>query len=639
MRSFIYCFVILFLFLKIGYGDSLNVTQLGFYNTPGNALGVAVVGQIAYVADESSGLRIINISNPIAPEEIGYYLTPGSAWAVAIVGQLAYVAAGTGGLRIIDISNSAMPTEIGYYAPPGDVLSLVVIGQYAYVADAVGLRIINITNPAAPVQVGFYATHDATRSVAVVGHIAYVADDRAGLRIIDISNPSVPVETAFYATEAAHGVAVVGQYAYVADYQYGLRIINISNPYIPFQSGYYNTPSVAWGVTISAQFAYVADYDGGLRIIDISNPAVPVEIGYYQTDGGSYCVATVGSLAYVANYANGLRIFDCSEAIGTTSPRLILNSPNGNESWRVFQNDTVRWTRDSLITVVKIELNRNYPSGIWEVLRDSTENDGIEAVYVTDPLSTHCRIRISTVGDTLSDISDWDFSITASQGYLALARINVPSSSLISWNAGTVECPQVSSEWFHLKNFGSEAIVVFQPQEPVSADFSRTTSCGNFFALAPGQMSPCSLRLTFDPASDGTYRDTLLIQSDAINGVDGSVRIPLSGSQISTPAVPQMVIQPQGEDIHLAWQAVTQSVGGCPVNVARYLVFYAPTSGGPFYYHGYTSGTTYTHVGVVTYAAGMYYQVVAYAGLPALLETLPQDRTLSQAEVMRRLAE
>jgi hypothetical protein len=317
---------------------------------------------------------------------------------------------------------------------------------------------------------------------------------------------------------------------------------------------------------------------------------------------------------------------------------IALLAPNGGDQWQVMTTETILWS-DCNGGKVKIELNRNYPAGVWEVLRDSTENDGTEAVYVTDPLSTHCRIRISAVGDTLSDLSDADFSIVSSQGYLGLARSSAPGTAVLNWAAGVAECPQVQSEWFRVKNFGSEAIVVFQPMEPASPEFSRTTSCGGFFALAPGQLSACSLRVSFDAAADGSYADTLLLQSDAVNAVNGFVRIPLAGSQISTPAVPQITILPQGMDVHLSWQPITQSVGGCPVVITYYLVFYAPTAGGPFYYHGYTGGTSYVHGGVIAFAAGMYYQVVAYAGSPLALSALPAGERLTQTEVLQRLGQ
>jgi hypothetical protein len=38
--------------------------EVGFYDTPGGAVGVAISGSYAYVADGGAGLRIINVSNP-----------------------------------------------------------------------------------------------------------------------------------------------------------------------------------------------------------------------------------------------------------------------------------------------------------------------------------------------------------------------------------------------------------------------------------------------------------------------------------------------------------------------------------------------------------------------------------------------
>lgn len=304
--------------------------------------------------------------------------------------------------------------------------------------------------------------------------------------------------------------------------------------------------------------------------------------------------------------------------------------PNGGESWRILQSDTVRWIGCNIRTKVKIELNRNYPSEQWEVLTDSTDNDGEELLFLSDPLSAHCRVSVSTVGGAVSDISDADFAITSSQGYLAWVRTPAQEYPIISWNAGTVECPQVYSESFRLKNFGSEAIEVWRPYEPPSAEFSRTTTCATHFTLTPGQMSACALTVTFDPVADGSYHDTLRIPTNAVNQSYGYLRIPLAGTQISTPAVPQVVIQAVGENIRLDWQTVTQSVGGCPVTVTRYLVFYAPTMNEPYYYHGYTAGTSYTHVGAVSYAMGMFYQVVSYTGALSLLEGIERGEGMEE---------
>ncbi|MTJ18715.1 DUF4347 domain-containing protein, partial [Dolichospermum sp. UHCC 0299] len=85
-------------------------TLVGNYDTSGEARGVQVVGNYAYVADRDSGLQIIDISNPTTPTLKGNYNTSGAAEDVQVVGNYAYVADYESGLQIIDISNPTTPT-------------------------------------------------------------------------------------------------------------------------------------------------------------------------------------------------------------------------------------------------------------------------------------------------------------------------------------------------------------------------------------------------------------------------------------------------------------------------------------------------------------------------------------------------
>ncbi|MFN7384965.1 MAG: DUF4347 domain-containing protein [Dolichospermum sp.] len=253
-------------------------TLVGNYNTTGIAYGVQVVGNYAYVADWSSGLQIINISNPAVPTLVGTYDTSSYAHGVQVVGNYAYVADGYSGLQIIDISNPTTPTLKGNYDTSGWACGVQVVGNYAYVIDYdpglqidSGLQIIDISNPAAPTLVGNYDTSGSARGVQVVGNYAYVADGYLGLQIIDISNPTTPTLNANYDTsDSAHGVQVVGNYAYVADHYSGLQIIDISNPAAPTLVGNYDTSGVALGVQVVGNYAYVADAHGGLKIIGVS---------------------------------------------------------------------------------------------------------------------------------------------------------------------------------------------------------------------------------------------------------------------------------------------------------------------------------------------------------------------------------
>ncbi len=108
-----------------------------------------MVGGLAYVADGTSGLQIIDVSNPAAPVQLGALDTPDLARDVAVVGGLAYVAEGA-----VDFSSSA-------------------------------LQIIDVSNPAAPVELGAIDILFRANDVEVVGGLVYVGNLNQGVRIVD----------------------------------------------------------------------------------------------------------------------------------------------------------------------------------------------------------------------------------------------------------------------------------------------------------------------------------------------------------------------------------------------------------------------------------------------------------------------
>jgi hypothetical protein len=148
--------------------DSLKVRTVGHCDTPGTANGVAASGDSAYVAADTSGLRIISVVDPAHPVEVGHYDTPGEAWGVAVSGHFAYVADGDSGLRVVSVADPAHPAEVGKCATSGYTEGVAVSGKCAYVADGdSGLRVISIADPAHPAQVGHCATPAFAHGVIV----------------------------------------------------------------------------------------------------------------------------------------------------------------------------------------------------------------------------------------------------------------------------------------------------------------------------------------------------------------------------------------------------------------------------------------------------------------------------------------
>ena len=98
---------------------------------------MAVAGSHAYVADGESGLRVINVADPATPVETGFYDTPGYARGVVVVGNLAYVADYVG-LRVFNVADPAVPIEVGFYDTAGGAEDVALVGRYVHVADSDG---------------------------------------------------------------------------------------------------------------------------------------------------------------------------------------------------------------------------------------------------------------------------------------------------------------------------------------------------------------------------------------------------------------------------------------------------------------------------------------------------------------------
>lgn len=301
------------------YSSELSMIMrglVGSVDTPGLAWEVALSGNYAYVADDSSGLQVIDISDPANPVIVGAVATPDDALGIALSGNYAYVADWSSGLQVIDISDPTNPVIVGAGGTLGGKSEVALSGNYAYVAGYSRLDVVDISNPTSPVNVGYMYLGDFTR-VALSGNYAYVtsltiyADYR--FLVIDISDPAslVIVGTVYMSPSEIFSVALSGNYAYLGstDYSSGLQVIDISDHTSPVIVGAVVTPGNTYGeVALSGDYAYVAGECGGLQVMDISDPPNPMIVGIVSTPGVAKGVAISGNYAYVADGAAGLVI-------------------------------------------------------------------------------------------------------------------------------------------------------------------------------------------------------------------------------------------------------------------------------------------------------------------------------------------
>jgi hypothetical protein len=164
---------------------------VGSYATT-SATSIAVAGNELFVTDGAI-LRILDISM-IFPAQVGWCVLGDNGLDVAVSGDLAFVAAEDAGLKIVDISNLASPSVVGTYNTTGIACRVAVAGDLAFVADgSSGLHVMDITNPASPVPVSTYDTPGGGLGVGLAGLHSFIADGSSGMHVVQVLQNEVDV--------------------------------------------------------------------------------------------------------------------------------------------------------------------------------------------------------------------------------------------------------------------------------------------------------------------------------------------------------------------------------------------------------------------------------------------------------------
>ena len=298
---------------------------------PGVVHDLVVAGSHAYVASRWAGLRILNVADPTRPVEVGSFDTPGSAMGVAVVSNHAFVADGSSGsygqstssgLHVINVADPTHPVEVGMCATVGAANGVAIAGSYAYVGDqgiwngtqsvGAGLRIISIADLSHPKLVGGLEDLSAS-AVAVSGKYVFAASGYSGMKAIDVSDSSHPVVVGTYSLGGfeAYDLVVQGTLAYVVGGWRGLAIVDVSNPANPTALNRLQMDGSLQGVFVAGDKVYVAaEYGVGLRIVNVATPTQASEIGSYETKGWTGDSVVAGNTAYIATAGSALRITD-----------------------------------------------------------------------------------------------------------------------------------------------------------------------------------------------------------------------------------------------------------------------------------------------------------------------------------------
>lgn len=296
-----------------------STTMLGRW-AAGPPYAFIVEDNIIYTANGGI-LQILSISNPSEPQLLGQVSTDGIITDVAKEGNYIYLAEQDSGLKIIDVSNLADPVQVSELFLQGPVNGLVVNNQTLFILEGEyydgiqwlggGLRIVNITSPSNPQTLGFYDSPNESHHISLVGDYVYIDNFFIEILIIDISdllNPTLVGSDSvrFGNSYLSENLLYVGSgYPDVS----GLKIFDVTDPINPSLVSHTIFDGGVEDIIVSEGYAYITigDYwdgntwrEGQIKIFDVSDPVNPQEIGFYESSGDVSSVSKSGNTLIIS---------------------------------------------------------------------------------------------------------------------------------------------------------------------------------------------------------------------------------------------------------------------------------------------------------------------------------------------------
>ncbi|NMC45256.1 MAG: hypothetical protein GYA52_00340 [Chloroflexi bacterium] len=341
--------------------DITNETPglMGVYADTGFTFQGLLKGENAYVTDKEQGLLVLDFSSSSNPRLTGQYLPILDARRVTMSGKAAYVSGGLSGMRVIDLSNPVLPEETFWFDTQSGYANRVLVdGQTAYLtthlATQYPLRIFDISDPFNPQLLGQVPNDEAVfntafRSMAYSNGYIYIPGENfdVSVDVRDAANPAViskipfenPINAAtngsllvsvnnnqlqlvditdpanltqistFERSSGGEGVAFFDENTVVTSGDTGMIVVDVSNPSSPRQVSSVDIPGAIMEIFIDGNTAYLSCLGAGVQIVDLSDIEQPELIGAVETPGIAYDCHVQGNTMLVADSYGGLLIY------------------------------------------------------------------------------------------------------------------------------------------------------------------------------------------------------------------------------------------------------------------------------------------------------------------------------------------
>jgi len=143
--------------LVFDISDPIRPTRQGQYRLTGDPQALAVTNHFGYVAHGTNGLTVLALANPEQIRVAAQIAADGFAKHVVLAKGCAFVGTNADGVRIYDLSDPVAPRLLGAIQPGQDAASLAIVDDTAFVGSE-SIQAYDIRDPARPRLVGGYTT-------------------------------------------------------------------------------------------------------------------------------------------------------------------------------------------------------------------------------------------------------------------------------------------------------------------------------------------------------------------------------------------------------------------------------------------------------------------------------------------------
>jgi hypothetical protein len=267
---------------------------------------VVTAGGYAYVADYLGGLRVYRSSASDSSLVGVLPTTPAAAvldLAVDAAHGRAYLASSSSGLQVVDVSDPASPTLLATLPLTERAFTVAVVDSNTVIVGGRGVSfggatLVDVSIPTAPAPLGHLLLEDP-RSIAVKDTVAFVADALQGLVSVGVGTPTNPTMIGEPSGIGAEDVDLTGNLLLVATRTAGLQIVDATLPTLLNLRSTLPLPRM-YGVAGSGQSALALLGDDQAVVVDLSNSFQPAIRGPVAFPGFARDASWAGDTVLVA---------------------------------------------------------------------------------------------------------------------------------------------------------------------------------------------------------------------------------------------------------------------------------------------------------------------------------------------------